>query len=331
MSVLLAIETSCDETSIAVLDYQTHELRSTVVYTQMQAHAKHGGVVPELASRMHTEHIESVYKQALDEAKCTQSDIACIAVTKGPGLIGSLMVGQMFAKTLSLLLDVPLRGIHHIAGHIYATQIEHEMKFPHLSLVVSGGHTELVFMKAHNTFDVLGTTRDDAIGEVYDKVARVLQLPYPGGPSIDRLFESYTGPYLSFPISDLPSYEMSYSGLKSSVINMYHNAMQRKETIDYAQIAASFQKSAVEQVLQKLHKAVSEYHPKQISVVGGVSSNTYLRRRVYEEFNNVEVCIPSPMYCTDNAAMIGMRALYLQNDEGSEDITMSARSSWEIE
>ncbi|OZM55811.1 tRNA (adenosine(37)-N6)-threonylcarbamoyltransferase complex transferase subunit TsaD [Lottiidibacillus patelloidae] len=304
--IILAIETSCDETAVAILKNGT-ELLANIVASQIESHKRFGGVVPEIASRHHVEAITVVIDEALEKAEMTMDDITAIAVTEGPGLVGALLVGVNAAKALAFAHDKPLVGVHHIAGHIYANRLVKEMNFPLLSLVVSGGHTELVYMKEHGDFEVIGETRDDAAGEAYDKVARALSLPYPGGPHIDRLAHEGKAT-LNLPRAWLESdsYDFSFSGLKSAVINVLHNAKQRGETIKDEDLAASFQESVVEVLVNKTVKAAKEYEVKQVLLAGGVAANKGLRKQLEESFKTIdcELIIPPLSLCTDNAAMI---------------------------
>ncbi|MDE5978016.1 MAG: tRNA (adenosine(37)-N6)-threonylcarbamoyltransferase complex transferase subunit TsaD [Turicibacter sp.] len=306
--LVLAVESSCDETSVAVIKNGT-EILSNVVSSQIESHKRFGGVVPEVASRHHVENVTLVFEEALNEANVTIEDIHAITVTEGPGLIGSLLIGINAAKALAFAHNIPLVGVHHIAGHIYANQLVEPLEFPLLALVVSGGHTELVYMKDHYQFEVIGETLDDAVGEAYDKVARTLNLPYPGGPHIDRLAalgkDTYKLPRVWL---DKEAYDFSFSGLKSAVINTVHNAKQRGEEIIPEDLAASFQASVVEVLVEKTMRAAREYNVKQIIVAGGVSANKGLRKGLEDAVlkdGNVKLTIPPLSLCTDNAAMIG--------------------------
>ncbi|WP_018663931.1 tRNA (adenosine(37)-N6)-threonylcarbamoyltransferase complex transferase subunit TsaD [Heyndrickxia acidiproducens] len=305
--LVLGIETSCDETAAAVIQNGT-KIVSNVVASQIESHKRFGGVVPELASRHHVEQITIVIEAAMEEAGITFQDLDAIAVTEGPGLVGALLVGVNAAKALAFANGLPLVGVHHIAGHIYANRLESEMKFPLLALVVSGGHTELVLMKGHAEFEVIGETRDDAAGEAYDKVARTLGLPYPGGPQIDRLAHEGEA-NIDLPRSWLEgSYDFSFSGLKSAVINTLHNAEQRGETIKPEDMAASFQQSVIDVLVSKTLEAVHEFNVKEVLVAGGVAANKGLRaalKTAFLELPEVELSIPPIRLCTDNAAMIG--------------------------
>ena len=306
--LVLAVESSCDETSVAVIKNGT-EILSNVVASQIESHKRFGGVVPEVASRHHVESVTLVFEEALEVANVTWDDIDAITVTEGPGLIGSLLIGINAAKALAFAHNIPLVGVHHIAGHIYANQLVEPLEFPLLALVVSGGHTELVYMKDHYQFEVIGETLDDAVGEAYDKVARTLSLPYPGGPHIDRLAAQGEDTYkLPRVWLDKESYDFSFSGLKSAVINTVHNTKQRGEEIIPENLAASFQSSVVEVLVEKTMRAAREYQVKQIIVAGGVSANKGLRKGLEEAVakdGHVKLKIPPLSLCTDNAAMIG--------------------------
>jgi N6-L-threonylcarbamoyladenine synthase len=305
-TIILGIETSCDETAVAIVK-NGKNIISNVVSSQIESHKRFGGVVPEIASRHHVEQMTLVLEQALDEGKMTWNEIDAIAVTEGPGLVGALLVGVNSAKALAFAKQKPLVGVHHIAGHIYANRLEQEFEFPLLALIVSGGHTELVIMKDHGQYEVIGETRDDAAGEAYDKVARMLGLPYPGGPHIDRL--AHEGKEtIDFPRAWLEegSYDFSFSGLKSAVINKIHNAKQRGETLKDEDIAASFQASVVEVLTKKTLRAAKEYNVKQVIVAGGVAANKGLRTSLTTAFSgsDIPLYVPPLSLCTDNAAMI---------------------------
>ncbi|GIN88911.1 DNA-binding/iron metalloprotein/AP endonuclease [Heyndrickxia sporothermodurans] len=332
--IVLGIETSCDETAAAVIRNGT-EILSNIVASQIESHKRFGGVVPELASRHHVEQITLVIEEALNKAEVTYQDIDVIAVTEGPGLVGALLVGVNAAKALAFARNIPLVGVHHIAGHIYANRLIKEMAFPLLSLVVSGGHTELVLMKEHGNFEVIGETRDDAAGEAYDKVARTLNLPYPGGPHIDRLAHE------GVPNIDLPrawleddSYDFSFSGLKSAVINTLHNAEQKGLSIDPKNMAASFQASVIDVLVTKAVKAAKEFKVKQVLLSGGVAANKGLRAALEKEFasiNNIELIVPPLNLCTDNAAMIGAAGSILFEKGKRSKYSLNANPSLDIE
>lgn len=284
------------------------EIVANVVASQIESHKRFGGVVPEIASRHHVEQMTIVLEEVMTQANMTFQDLDAIAVTEGPGLVGALLIGVNAAKALSFAQQIPLVGVHHIAGHIYANQLVGELVFPCLALVVSGGHTELVLMKEHGSFEVIGETLDDAAGEAYDKVARTMGLPYPGGPHIDRL--AHEGePTIKLPRAWLEegSYHFSFSGLKSAVINTLHNASQKGETIAPEDLAASFQESVIEVLVGKTLKAAEAYGVKQVVLAGGVAANKGLREALTSAFaklSEVNVMIPPLSLCTDNAAMI---------------------------
>lgn len=318
---ILAIESSCDETSIAIVE-DGRNVISNVVYTQIDIHKLYGGVVPEIASRHHIEKITYVLDQALKESNLKIEDIDAVGVTSEPGLIGSLMVGINTAKTICMLYNKPLIKVNHIHGHIYANYLERDFVFPLLALVVSGGHTELVLMKDHLEFEILGETLDDAVGEAYDKVARVVEVGYPGGPILDKMAA------LGKPVYPLPhvklskdSYDFSFSGLKSAVINLHHKYQQRKEELNYNDLAASFQDAVVDVLCSKTVKAAQEFNVKQVIIAGGVAANKGLRARMQLEMDklNIPLIVPQFKYCTDNAAMIGAAAYfqYLKNNNTS--------------
>ncbi|MDN4638258.1 tRNA (adenosine(37)-N6)-threonylcarbamoyltransferase complex transferase subunit TsaD [Bacillus sp. PsM16] len=304
---ILGIETSCDETAASIVK-NGKEIVANVVASQIESHKRFGGVVPEIASRHHVEQMTIVLEEVMTQANMTFQDLDAIAVTEGPGLVGALLIGVNAAKALSFAHQIPLVGVHHIAGHIYANQLVGELVFPCLALVVSGGHTELVLMKEHGSFDVIGETLDDAAGEAYDKVARTMGLPYPGGPHIDRL--AHEGePTIKLPRAWLEegSYHFSFSGLKSAVINTLHNASQKGETIAPEDLAASFQESVIEVLVGKTLKAAEAYGVKQVVLAGGVAANKGLREALTSAFAKlpeVNVMIPPLSLCTDNAAMI---------------------------
>lgn len=332
--VILAIETSCDETAVAIIRGGT-EIVANVVASQIESHKRFGGVVPEIASRHHVEQITIVVEEALHQSNMTFDDIDAIAVTEGPGLVGALLIGVNAAKALAFAHQKPLIPVHHIAGHIYANQLITPLKFPLLALVVSGGHTELVYMKEHVRFEVIGETRDDAAGEAYDKVARTLQLPYPGGPHIDCLAQE------GEPLIDLPrawledgSYDFSFSGLKSAVINTVHNAKQKGEDINPQTLAASFQASVVDVLVTKTEKAVQEYNVNQLLLAGGVAANKGLREALqqrFEKYSNVELVIPPLSLCTDNAAMIGAAASVLYRKDRRATMALNANPGLVLE
>ena len=302
---ILGIESSCDETSVSVVRNGNEEL-ATVVLSQMDTHAIYGGVVPEIASRMHVESITIVIEECLNKANVTMDDITAIAVTYGPGLIGCLLVGVEAAVALSYVFNKPLVPVHHIAGHIYANNLVSDMQFPLIALVVSGGHTELVYMKNNYEFEKIGGTLDDAVGECYDKVARVLSLPYPGGPLVDKMAHEGSDTYdLPLPLDD-NTYNFSFSGMKSAVINLVHNELQRGNEIRREDLATSFQNRVVEILTKKTMKALKEYNVKNLIIAGGVSANKGIRDTFTEicKEEGINLTIPNIKYCTDNGAMI---------------------------
>jgi len=315
--IILAVESSCDETSVAILE-NSKTVLSHIVLSQMDIHAIYGGVVPEIASRNHVVHMTRVFEQALLEANVDVKDIDLVAVTKGPGLIGSLLVGINAATAFAFANQKPIIGVNHLIGHIYAANIENDLKFPALALLVSGGHTELIYMKDHMEFKLLGTTMDDAVGEAYDKVARTLGLSYPGGPIVDKLAAQGKDTYhLPRSFLDKTAYNFSFSGLKSAVINLVHNAEQRNEDIRINDVCASFQASVLDVLIEKTRMAAEALDVKQIIVAGGVAANQGLRKRIFAEIPDKEIIIPSMKYCTDNAAMIAAAAFYQFKKEGA--------------
>lgn len=325
-TLILGIETSCDETSAAVVRDGT-ELLSNVISSQMDVHKKFGGVVPEVASRRHVERITLIVQKALEEAKVSLDELSAVAVTQGPGLVGALLIGVAAAKALSFSLGIPLVPVHHIAGHIYANHLIKPLEFPLVALVVSGGHTELIYMERHNHFIRLGKTRDDAAGEAFDKVARLMKLPYPGGPHIDRLAMEGQPRY------DLPrawlesdSLDFSFSGLKSAVMNLVHNANQRNEEIHYADLAASFQEAVLDVLVEKAMRAVKQTGVKHLLLAGGVSANSGLRNRLQNRAGkeNIDLRIPPLSLCTDNAAMIAVAGTFQFLDGKRADLSLNA-------
>ena len=310
--LVLGIESSCDETSIAVVkDGKT--VLSNVIYTQIDIHTLYGGVVPEVASRMHVKKITYVLDQAFKEAGISYDDIDLIAVTDHPGLIGSLMVGINCAKTIAYCYNKPIVYVDHIHGHIYANYLEQDFTFPLLALVVSGGHTELVVMKDHFDFELIGETLDDAVGEAYDKIARVVNVGYPGGPIIDKMAALGSPTYpLPHAMINKEGYDFSFSGLKSAVINLNHKYEQNKQEINKNDLASSFQTAVIDILTSKTLKAVKEFGIKQVVVAGGVAANKGLRSAMQDlaDSNNFILTVPSFKYCTDNAAMIAVAGYF---------------------
>ena len=305
--IIMGIESSCDETSVAIVK-NGRQVLSNVINSQIKIHEEYGGVVPEIASRCHTEVINQIMKQALDEANITLDDVDAIAVTYGPGLVGALLVGVSYAKGLSFVTGKPLIPVNHIEGHIAGNYLTHQdLKPPFLCLIVSGGHTHLVKVDDYNKFEVLGKTRDDAIGEAFDKVARVIGLGYPGGPKVDKLAKEGE-PNITLPITHFDNLDFSFSGIKTAVINLNH----KDPNINKADLCASFEKAVTEMLLINVKKAIKEFKEEKIVVAGGVSKNTYIRAefdKLSEEMN-IKVYYPEPILCTDNAAMIAAAGYY---------------------
>ena len=332
MALILAIESSCDETSVAII--KDGKLLSNVVSTQIEVHRKYGGVMPEIASRLHAENIGVVLKESLEQANVKLEDIDAFAVTRGPGLIGALHVGLQCAKTLAMLYKKPLIPVHHLAGHIYANEFIEPLSFPLLAVVVSGGNSELVIMEGPMQFKVIGQTRDDAIGECYDKVARVLGLPYPGGLPIDQLAKEGQHTYdLPTPLKGEHTYDLSYSGLKTNVINLVHNLEQKGEKVNVKDMCRSFQDVAVGLVIDRTLKAIDEYKVKQVILAGGVSANSYLRSEIQKEMaqRNIKYIIPPLWCCTDQAAMIAKVAEHLYEMKLFASLNVGVDPNWDIE
>lgn len=328
---ILAIETTCDETSISIVRNGKSCL-SLVIATQMNIHAKYGGVVPELASRMHTEVITLVLEEALEKANIKLDNIDAIAVSYKPGLLGSLLVGVEFAKVLSYTYNKPLIGVNHLIGHIYANNLESKLEFPLIALILSGGHTELLIMEKDYDFKILGSTLDDAIGESYDKVARVLGMKYPGGPNVEKAAKEGKNTYkLPKPLDD-DTYNFSYSGLKSQVINLVNTLKMKGKRININDLACSFQTAAIDQITRKLDKAMENTNIKNVVIAGGVSANKYLKEEVQKicDKHNGKLLVPRMLYCTDNAAMIGAAAypLYLRRE--FKDLSLNPESRSDI-
>ena len=304
---IMGIESSCDETSVAIVK-NGREVLSNVINSQIAIHEKYGGVVPEIASRCHVEVINGIMKEALKEAGLELNQIDGIAVTYGPGLVGALLVGVSYAKALSFATGIPLIPTNHIAGHIAGNYLTHkELKPPFLCLIVSGGHTHLVNVKDYNDFEILGKTRDDAIGEAFDKVARVVGLGYPGGPKVDKMAK-YGTPNIELPLAKIDNLDFSFSGIKTAVINLNH----KTPNINKADLCASFQKAVTEMLLNNTKKAVEKYNVDKIALAGGVSSNSYIRAE-FDKFGkekNIQILYPELKLCTDNAAMIAAQGYY---------------------
>ncbi len=327
--LILSIETSCDETSAAVIE-NGDTILSNVVASQINSHKRFGGVVPEIASRHHVEYITLIIEEAMEEAYVQFSDLDAIAVTEGPGLVGALLIGVNAAKAIAFAHNLPLIPVNHIAGHIYANQLEAPLEFPLLALVVSGGHTELVYMKEHGSFEIIGETRDDAAGEAYDKIGRVIGVPYPGGKHIDEMAQLGEDTF-NFPraMIDEDNYDFSFSGLKSAFINKVHNADQKGEELNREDLATSFQHAVVDVLVSKTVRAAKEYDVKQIILAGGVAANSGLRAglkaAVAEELNDVPLIIPPLSLCGDNAAMIGAAAFLDKEKYTDTNLALNAQ------
>ncbi len=330
--IVLGVETSCDETSVAVVvDGKT--VLSNIVLSQIDIHKEYGGVVPEIASREHVKGVTLVFDQAIKQANIRYEDIDLVAVTEGPGLIGSLLIGVSAAKVIAMNYHKPLIGVHHIAGHIYANNLERTIEFPCLALVVSGGHTELIIMKEHCDFIKLGETMDDAVGEAYDKIARILGLPYPGGPQVDKLSVLGKDVYhFPRPMMDTGDFNFSFSGLKSHVINFHHNLVQRNQDINKPDFCRSFQEAVTDVLVHKTQQAIAKYQVKQVIVAGGVAANKGLRAKMQEQITSVPVYFPAMRYCTDNAAMIAAAGYfkYMKNNQ-PDDLYLNADSRLKLD
>ena len=324
--VILAIESSCDETAASVVR-NGREVLSNVISSQIDLHTLFGGVVPELASRKHIEKINQVIDRALSDASMTLDDITAVGVTYGPGLVGALLVGVAEAKAIAFAKNLPLIGVHHIEGHICANFIEHpELEPPFLCLIVSGGHTHLVMMKDYGEFEIIGRTRDDAAGEAFDKVARAIGLGYPGGPKIDKAAKEGDPHAITFPKARIEGspYDFSFSGLKSAVLNYLNHARMMGEEVNPNDLAASFQNAVVEALVSKAMLAAKEYKVDKLVLAGGVASNSALREGMAQACakRGYKLYFPSPIYCTDNAAMIGSAAYY--------EYQKGARGGWDL-
>ncbi len=323
----LGIESSCDETSASIVR-NGREVLSNVIHSQIEIHKQFGGVVPEIASRSHVEAISSVTEEALEKAGVTWQDIDLISCTYGPGLVGALLVGVSYAKGLSYALKKPLIGTNHIEGHIAANYISHpELKPPFLCMVISGGHTHLIHIKDYNEFEILGKTRDDAIGEAFDKVARVIGLGYPGGPKIDVLARQGK-PTIEMPKTHFDNLDFSFSGIKTHIINLHH----KNPDIDHADLCASFEKAVTEILLENTKKAAEELNIKTIALAGGVSANGYIRQQFgLLEKEGYHIYYPDPILCTDNAAMIASSGYYNYLGGMRSDLRLNAIPNLKIE
>ena len=331
---ILAIESSCDETSAAVV-VNGREVLSNIIASQIDTHKKFGGVVPEVASRMHIEVVSGVVQEALEEAGVTLEDIYAIGVTYGPGLVGALLVGLQFAKGLAFSTKKPLVGVNHIEGHICANYIQHkDLKPPFVSLVVSGGHTFIVHVKDYGVYEVIGQTRDDAAGEAYDKVARALGLGYPGGPKIDKLAREGNPDSIAFPKDNFhdKSLDFSFSGVKSAVLNYLNKAKMQNVEVNKADVAASFQKAVIEVLKDNVMETCKSRNVKKIAIAGGVASNSALRETIMNAASKkgIEVLFPAPVLCTDNAAMIGSAAYFNLVNGKISDLNLNAKPNLKL-
>lgn len=312
--LMLGIETSCDETAASVVR-NGREVLSNIIFSQIELHKLYGGVVPEIASRKHIEKINQVIDEALAVAEVSLQDIDGIGVTYGPGLVGALLVGVSEAKAISFATKKPLIGVHHIEGHVSANYIEHpELEPPFLCLIVSGGHTHLVLVKEYGEYEIIGYTRDDAAGEAFDKVARAIGLGYPGGPKIDKLAKEGNKDGIAFPRAHIEGapYDFSFSGVKSAVLNYINSCEMKNEEINTADVAASFQEAVIDVLVTRTVQAAKDHRMKKVAIAGGVAANSSLRETMERECknNNLSLYYPSPIYCTDNAAMIASAAYY---------------------
>ncbi len=332
MTILLAIESSCDETACALIK-DGHEILSSIVSSQIDTHTLYGGVVPEVASRIHVENISLVINDALKQAGITMDEVDGIAFTQGPGLIGSLHVGVQAAKTIAWLYHKPLIPVNHLCGHIYANRFVDELKFPMMALLISGGHTELVWMKNEWDFKIIGTTWDDAIGEAYDKVSRILGLGYPGGPVIDRIAKEGK-PHYILPVPKTANpYDFSFSGLKTAVLQLIQREEKKGNPIIKADLAYAFQETALQSMVKKTMNAVKEYQPKMLVLGGGVAANSRLRELMHEAcdgMGDLQLIIPPMKYCTDNAAMIGAAGYVAYQHGMFGDFSLSADPGMEM-
>ena len=329
MKKILAIESSCDETACAIIDEDLNIL-SSVVTSQIDVHARFGGVIPEVASRMHVEQISTIVDEALKQANEKPENMSAIAYTMGPGLIGSLHVGGIAAKTLAFFYDKPLIGVHHLKGHIFINELLQPLKYPLMALVVSGGHTELVYIENENSFKIVGTTLDDAIGESYDKVARVLGLEYPGGPKIDKLAKEGKKNY-QLPTPKVDGLNFSFSGLKNASLQLANKIERNGEELNKADLAYAFQETALNCLVDKAIKALDEYPCKMFVIAGGVACNSRLRELVSERIKGVDIILPPLKYCTDNATMIGVAAWHYYHNNKFVPLNTSSMPSMSIE
>ena len=325
---IFAIESSCDETSASIIKNGPEDI-ATVINSQIDVHTKYGGVVPEVASRLHLENITMVINECLEKANMKLEDMDAFACTYAPGLLGSLLVGVEATKALSFVFNKPFIATNHMMGHIYANMIGHEIEFPVISLIVSGGHTDLIYMKSENEFEYIGQTLDDAIGEAYDKVARILDLPYPGGPNVEKYALEGTPSYKMPQILNDDSFNFSFSGIKSHVNNLVHNAHQRNEEVNKYDVACSFQNCVTSHLVDKTKKALLKYNTKTFLLSGGVAANSFIRNALTNMCDELGVTMymPEKRYCTDNAAMIGAAATVLYKNNKFSSLSTNAQSN----
>jgi N6-L-threonylcarbamoyladenine synthase len=324
---ILAVESSCDETSVSIIK-NGYEDVATIINSQIDVHTKYGGVVPEVASRLHLENITMVINECLEKANMSLSDMDAFACTYAPGLLGSLLVGVEATKALSFIYNKPLIATNHMMGHIYANMIGNKLSYPLISLIVSGGHTDLILMESEDSFKYLGSTLDDAIGEAYDKVARILDLPYPGGPNVEKYAQSGKPTYKMPQIMNDESFNFSFSGIKSHCNNIVHNEHQRGHEINKNDLACSFQNCVTSHLVDKTKKALLQYNIKTFLLSGGVAANSYIRNSLKDMCDEigVEMHMPEKKYCTDNAAMIGAAAYVLYKHKKFSDLSINAQS-----
>lgn len=324
---ILAVESSCDETSVSIIKNGFEDI-ATIINTQIDVHTKYGGVVPEVASRLHLENITMVINECMEKANMKFEDIDAFACTYAPGLLGSLLVGVEATKALSYIYKKPFIAVNHMMGHIYANMIGNHLEYPLLSLIISGGHTDLILMKSEDTFEYIGQTLDDAIGEAYDKVARILNLPYPGGPNVEKYALQGKPTYKMPNILNDDSYNFSFSGIKSHINNLVHNERQRGNEVNEYDIASSFQTCVTSHLVDKTKKALLKYNLKTLLISGGVASNTYIRESLKEMCDSigVKMHMPPKKYCTDNAAMIGAAAYILYKNKKFAPLSTNAMS-----
>ncbi len=329
---ILAIESSCDETSVSIIR-NGHDDIATIINSQIDVHTKYGGVVPEVASRLHLENITIVIAECLEKANMELKDIDAFACTYAPGLLGSLLVGVEATKTLAFIYKKPFIAVNHMMGHMCANMIGNDLEYPLLSLIVSGGHTDLILMESESKFEYLGQTLDDAIGEAYDKVARILNLPYPGGPNVEKYAGLGKPSYPMPKILNDESFNFSFSGIKSHVNNLCHNAEQRRQKINKYDLACSFQNCVTEHLVSKTKKALIKYNLKTLIMSGGVASNSYIRNALKNMCESIGVTmhVPEKKYCTDNAAMIGAAAYILYRNKKFSDFSVNAKSNVKLE